>query len=143
MHDIYSLIPHREPFFFVDRVVSTTDTGVVAELFVDPEWACFRGHYPGNPIMPGVLLCESVFQTAACFLSKKLGAEARDGKTPVLSRIQDAKFKQIVRPGDTLRIQAELVEILQTFYFMKGSIRNQQEKLVLSIQFALTLAQTP
>jgi 3-hydroxyacyl-[acyl-carrier-protein] dehydratase len=120
-----------------------TDTNVETGLFVDPEWACFRGHYPGNPIMPGVLLCESVFQTAACFLSKKLSAEAKDGRTPVLSRIQDAKFKQIVRPGDTLTIQTELVETLQTFYFMKGSIRNQQEKLVLSIQFALTLVQTP
>lgn len=132
-------IPHREPFLFLDAVLSVTDKGATGQRTIRADEPQFQGHYPGNPIMPGILLCEAVFQLGAYFLVYKLEAEgqALDGKTPVLARIQEAKFKKIVRPGDTLSLEVELVETLSTFFFLKGSIKSQ-EGLVMTVSFALS-----
>ena len=68
MEEIYRRIPHRPPFLFVDKIVEITEEGATSSLTIKPEFPFFEGHYPGNPIMPGVLLCEAVFQTGAIFL---------------------------------------------------------------------------
>ena len=65
MEEIYRRIPHRPPFLFIDQILEITNEGASAKLSVKPDFSFFTGHYPGNPIMPGVLLCESVFQTGA------------------------------------------------------------------------------
>ena len=94
MEEIYRRIPHRPPFLFIDKIIEITDLGARASLTIRPDFAFFEGHYPGNPIMPGVLLCESVFQTGAIFLADHLQSESLtdDSVTPVLSRIRDARF---------------------------------------------------
>ena len=104
----------------------------------------YAGHYPGNPITPGVLLCESVFQAAAVYLTKKLQSEggAPAGKTPVLCRIEEAKFKGMVKPGDTVSIEVKHVETLQQFHFLTGTVR-RDGKAVLTIRFALALVDQP
>jgi len=86
------------------------------------------------------LLCESVFQTGAIYLTKKLQAEGvtASEKTPVLCRIEEAKFKGMVKPGDTVTIEVKHVETLQQFHFLTGSVR-LDGKVVLSIRFALAL----
>ena len=76
MEEIHRRIPHRKPFLFIDEIVEISENGAVARLTVSPELPFFEGHYPGNPIMPGVLLCESVFQTGAIYLAEKLGSDA-------------------------------------------------------------------
>ena len=102
----------------------------------------FEGHYPGNPIMPGVLLCESVFQAGAIYLSTQMEAEGKDLSkvTPVLSRIGEAKFKQMVKPGDEIMIEAEFKEKLSKFYFMKGKVL-KQGKPVLTLECALAMVE--
>ena len=91
--------------------------------------------------MPGVLLCESVFQTGAVFLSKQeIGEENLNDEsvTPVLSRIRDARFKRMVKPGDNLVISVSLVDQIGQFYNLRGEVRNG-DKVVMTVSFALAL----
>lgn len=140
MNEIYNIIPHREPFLFIDSIEEIRENGATAKRTIRRDEPQFQGHYPGNPIMPGVLLCEAVFQTAAVFLGKKLEKEGANIKslTPILSRVNEVKFKQIVRPDDVIVIDVELIETLGQFFFLKGNIR-KEGKLVLTLQCALTI----
>jgi 3-hydroxyacyl-[acyl-carrier-protein] dehydratase len=137
---VLDTIPHRPPFLFLDRIDEIRADGVTCSRTFRADEPFYAGHYPGNPITPGVLLCESVFQAAAIFLTKKLqgeGGVAAD-KTPVLCRIEEAKFKGMVRPGDTVSIEVKHIETLQQFHFMTGTVR-REGKAVLTIRFALAL----
>ncbi len=111
---IEARLPHRAPFLFLDRAwlepAEAPRPALVAEWRVPESADFFRGHYPGNPLTPGVILCEHAFQAAAVLLGERgtsFGA-ARD--VPVLARIEKAKFRRIVRPGETVRTRVELVE---------------------------------
>ena len=140
MEEIYNTIPHREPFLFIDRVLEVTADGAVAERDIRAEEPHFQGHYPGNPLMPGVLLCEAVFQTAAVYMMRTFaGPESGAGeKTPVLARISEAKFKQMVRPGDTIRIEVHYTEALGRFHFMRGKVL-VRDKVAVTVSFGLAL----
>jgi 3-hydroxyacyl-[acyl-carrier-protein] dehydratase len=72
MSQITELIPHRPPFLFVDAIVSESPDGMVATRTFRADEDFYKGHYPGAPITPGVLLCEAVFQTGALFLARQL-----------------------------------------------------------------------
>ena len=140
MNEIYNIIPHRPPFLFIDKIVEVTEQGAAATREIRADEPHFQGHYPGNPIMPGVLLCEAVFQTAAIYLVKKMTSEGKslEGLTPVLSRIQQAKFKNMVRPGDHLKINVIFKETLSKFHFLRGKI-TCDNRTVLTLDFALAL----
>lgn len=102
MKDIKSLLPHREPFLFVDRLVSRDDTSAVGEYtFTAERNEFFRGHFPGNPIVPGVILVESMAQV--CAASVTAGGSFGD-RAPVflLAAVSDVRFLHPVRPGDKL-----------------------------------------
>jgi 3-hydroxyacyl-[acyl-carrier-protein] dehydratase len=140
MEDIHRRIPHRPPFLFIDNILEITDTGAKASLTVREDFSFFEGHYPGNPIMPGVLLCESVFQTGAIFLADFLKDQTLtdDKVTPVLSRIRDARFKRMVLPGDQIEISVSIKDQMGQFYNLTGEIKNKY-KTALTISFALAL----
>ncbi|MBT3569221.1 MAG: beta-hydroxyacyl-ACP dehydratase [Opitutae bacterium] len=140
MEEIHRRIPHRKPFLFIDEIVEISENGAVARLTVSPELPFFEGHYPGNPIMPGVLLCESVFQTGAIYLAEKLGSDALnvDKVTPVLSRIRDARFKRMVLPGDTIEVTVKEKDQIGTFYNLTGEIR-KEGKTAATVSFALAM----
>jgi 3-hydroxyacyl-[acyl-carrier-protein] dehydratase len=87
--------------------------------------------------MPGALICESIFQSGAILLSKMMGGLS--GGIPVLTRINNAKFKNIVRPGSTLDIEAELVEKVSNAYYMKGKA-SVGGKTSVTVEFTVTLA---
>jgi 3-hydroxyacyl-[acyl-carrier-protein] dehydratase len=108
--EIEALLPHRPPFLFVDRILERVKRGLVAEWRVPPDADWFRGHYPGEPVLPGVLLCEHAFQTAALAIALERGPETPARSLPVLTRIQEARFRRIVRPGETLATRVSLVE---------------------------------
>ena len=138
--DVLSAIPHRPPFLFVDRVLEVTDKSIVAERTLRKEEEFFKGHYPQMPIMPGVLLCEALFQTAGILMSRYLNETDKDGrKIPVLTRIESAKFKQPAFPGDCLRLEVQLTEKMKEFYFFKGNAK-KDEKLLVTLTFMLGMA---
>ena len=116
-------IPHRPPFLWIDRVCALTDTCIQAEKTLAPELDVFTGHYPDYPLMPGVLLCEAVFQAGALLIGEQVSKEDTLTGVPVLTRIQGAKFKREVRPGDTIAIEAVIKEKVGPAWFCTGKVR--------------------
>jgi 3-hydroxyacyl-[acyl-carrier-protein] dehydratase len=106
---IQRIIPHRDPFLLVDEVVEL-EAGVraVGVYRVDPEAWYLRGHFPGNPIMPGVLQVEALAQVGAiCGLAHPDYA----GRLALFAGIDDLRFKRVVRPGDALRLEASITRL--------------------------------
>lgn len=137
---VTSYIPHRPPFLWVDEVVELTTSHVKTTKYIAEDLPFFEGHYPGNPIVPGVILCEAVFQSGAVLMGHIIGSDdSLSGKTPVLTRIENAKFKQIVRPGDTVSITVDLKETLSSVSYFKGKL-SVNGKLAVAVSFACALA---
>lgn len=101
-------LPHRPPFLFVDRIVEESPDAVVTEWDVPEDLPAFAGHFPGRPILPGVLITEHALQSAA--LAILTGGDSLGGGVPVLVRIDQARFRRPVRPGETLTTRAEITE---------------------------------
>ena len=137
---IYDAIPHRPPFLLVDEIIEWTDTRIVGEKRFTGDEEFYRGHYPGFPLTPGVLLCEAALQCGAVFLSRHL--DGGEGKVPVVTRMNDVRFKNMVRPGDTIRIEIDLTERLADAFFLKAKVICQG-KVAVRFEFACTLAPAP
>lgn len=137
MINIKDHIPQREPFLFIDEVIDQTETSLTTKHTLKGDEDFFRGHFPGRPLFPGVLMCEAVFQTGAAYMSLK-GTEILSDKTAVVTRIQNAKFKNMARPGDELFITVDFIETLANASFMKGKIK-VNNKVIMSIEFAVAL----
>ena len=131
-------IPHRPPFLWIDRVCELTDTTILAEKILDAKLDVFKGHYPDYPLMPGVLLCEAVFQAGALLIGEQVGNDETLAGVPVLTRIQGAKFKREVRPGDTIAIEAVIKEKVGPAWFCKGKVR-VRGKVAVQVDFSCAL----
>jgi 3-hydroxyacyl-[acyl-carrier-protein] dehydratase len=138
--DINKAIPHREPFLFVDSVTDITETTISTEKVVDKNMDLFRGHYPDFPILPGVIVCEAIFQAGAILLSRSEGD--LQGKMPVVAKIRSAKFRRMVRPGDRLAISASIEEKIGNAYYMKGRA-TVKGKSVANVSFTCALTDKP
>lgn len=138
---ITDLIPHRPPFLWVDTLLEYDSLSLVAEKYIPETLEVFQGHYPDHPILPGVLLCEALFQTGAILIALIL-KESKDTRSgvPVLTRIEGARFKRPVGPGDTIRMQVRIKESLGGAWFLKGTVRIK-EKVAVSVDFSCTLAE--
>ncbi|MEC7906096.1 MAG: 3-hydroxyacyl-ACP dehydratase FabZ family protein [Verrucomicrobiota bacterium] len=141
-NEILQAIPHRPPFLFLDEVVERSENSLTAKRHVSDSEPFFEGHYPGNPIMPGVLISEAVFQAGAVFLTSLLEEEMETNPklVPVLTKISDARFRSIVRPGDDLLITVSLKEKMGRFIFMNGSVKNGRGQKVMSVTFSVALS---
>ena len=133
-------IPHRPPFLWLDRVVEITDSSILAEKSIPEDLDLFQGHYPGYPLMPGVLLCEAVFQAGGVLLAELLRSDDQKKALakPVLTRILGAKFKREVHPGDTVVISARLKERVGNAWFLKGTVR-VGGKMAVQVEFGCIL----
>ena len=106
---IKEMLPHRYPFLLIDRVVDIEcDQGAIGVKNVTVNEPFFEGHFPAQPIMPGVLIVEAMAQTAAVVVFETLGAEAA-GKLVYFMTIDQARFRRPVGPGDQLRLHVAKV----------------------------------
>jgi 3-hydroxyacyl-[acyl-carrier-protein] dehydratase len=143
---IYQYIPHRPPFLWVDAIIDLNDHAVEAEKYIPENLSLLAGHYPGYPILPGVLLCEAVFQTGAILIGEHISRE-HPGDTevpqpclPVLTRIYKAKFKQQVLPGTTIRMMVEVKEIVGRAWVLVGKVV-AKGKVALQVEFSCMLTE--
>jgi 3-hydroxyacyl-[acyl-carrier-protein] dehydratase len=138
-------IPHRPPFLLVDEILElnagATPATIKTRKKVDPADPVFAGHFPGFPILPGVLVCEAIVQSGAILIAHLPGG-AMDGLIPALTRLNNAKFKQMVRPGDVLEMEVTFKEKMASAYFLEGSAR-VNGKLAVSLEFACTAVPKP
>jgi len=122
---LLELLPQQEPFRFVDEIMEVDEEHIVARYTFQPEADFYRGHFPGNPITPGVLLIESMAQTGVVALGIYLVARAKgiDEVRRVLTVFTDvtAEFSGVVRPGDTVTITARKV------FFRRMKLRAEVE----------------
>ncbi len=139
MSQVTDLIPHRPPFLFVDEIVSQAEDGLVARRTWRAEEDFYQGHYPGAPITPGVLLCEAVFQAAACYMSARAraaGAAPGEG-VPLIAKISDVRFRSPVYPGDTVMIEVKRKDALGGFTMLSGAMKKEDGTRVMHLDFSV------
>jgi|WetSurMetagenome_2_1015567.scaffolds.fasta_scaffold629266_1 3-hydroxyacyl-[acyl-carrier-protein] dehydratase len=160
---ILAAIPHRPPFLLVDEIIEQSDAKIVGTKRFTGDEDFFKGHYPEFPLVPGVLLCEAAMQCGAVLLSHLIsprplgegpGVRAESDPTsphpsplpkgegnriPVATRMNDIRFKRMVRPGETIRMEVELTERLADAFFLKAKV-TVENQVAVRFEFACTLA---
>lgn len=131
---VTSYIPHRPPFLWVDEIIQCTSNTIETSKYFSEDLDILKGHYPGNPVVPGVILCEAIFQSGAILMGN-VNNDVADDLTPVLTRIEKAKFKRMVKPGETATIKVTVIEILSSVVFFKGKLY-VDDKLAVSVEFS-------
>jgi 3-hydroxyacyl-[acyl-carrier-protein] dehydratase len=130
--EIQAAIPHRPPMLLLDEIVEREENRIVCrKTFTGDEWF-LQGHYPGFPLVPGVILCEAAMQAGAVLLSQFAASGI-----PVATRMNDVRFRDMVRPGETVEIEAYLEERLANAFFMKAKVL-REGKQVMRLEFACT-----
>ena len=130
---VKDFLPHRDPMLFVDRVIALDENSITIESDVDPEAEYFKGHFPGMPIMPGVLIVETVAQAGALLVSLTRGLT--DDKFIAFSNVDAVKFRRPVEPGEMMTVEVEIEKIRLPFYKFKG-IAKVDGKVAASLKFA-------
>ena len=118
---IKDYLPHRDPMLFIDKVTALSDETITIESYVDPEADFFKGHFPGRPIMPGVLIIETVAQAGALLISLTRGLS--DEKFIAFTNVDAVKFKRPVNPGETLIVDVTIEKLRLPFYKFSGKAR--------------------
>ena len=113
--EIMKILPHRDDMLLLDDVEKTDETAV-GHYTVKGDEFFLRGHFPGNPIVPGVILCEILAQSACVLMDGALS----DGQIPVYTGLDKVKFRNPVRPGDTIETQCRIKRAKHPFYFAEG-----------------------
>lgn len=135
MTSIEESIPHRAPMLLVDEIVEQTENRIVCRKTFRPEEFFTHGHFPGYPLVPGVILCEATLQTGAILLSR---FTPKEGAVPVATRLDNVRFKKMVRPNDTVEIEVTLNEVVSTAYFLSGKV-SLDGKIAARLDFACTV----
>jgi beta-hydroxyacyl-ACP dehydratase FabZ len=129
VEEIIRFLPHRYPFLLVDRVVSIEPgKSIKAIKNVTANESFFEGHFPEVKIMPGVLIVEAIAQAGGILLYHSLPDPTK--KLVVLSKIQSAKFRKIVVPGDQIELEAEIIKVRARFASIKGKAIVNKEIVV-------------
>lgn len=139
MPEVTELIPHRPPFLFVDEIVNEAADGLTAKRTWRPDEDFYRGHYPGAPITPGVLLCEAVFQAAACHMALKAraaGAAPGEG-VPLIAKISDVRFRNPVYPGDVVLLEVKEKSALGGFTMLSGNVKKEDGTRIMNLEFSV------
>jgi 3-hydroxyacyl-[acyl-carrier-protein] dehydratase len=138
--EIQAILPHRYPFLMIDRVIDITPMQkIVAIKNLTANEEFFNGHFPGHPIMPGVLQVEAMAQAGAVLMLTQV--ENREGKLMVFTGIEKAKFRRQVVPGDQLRIEVQVVQYRRGMVRMDGAAY-VEDKLACEATFSAALVDT-
>ena len=130
--EIKQILPHREPMLLIDEV-ELVDGKSHGKCHIKGDEYFLQGHFPGNPVVPGVIQCEMLAQSACVLL---IGEAA--GKTPLFTGLDKVKFRGQVKPGDTLETECEILRQRGQFYFAKGTGK-VNGKLCVSAEFSFAL----
>jgi 3-hydroxyacyl-[acyl-carrier-protein] dehydratase len=137
---IQAAIPHRAPFLLIDQIVEQDASRIVCRKTFHGDEFFYAGHYPDFPLTPGVLLCEAAMQAGAVLLAGYVPADGSG--VPVATRMNDIRFKRMVRPGETIDIEVTLTERLADAFFMQAKV-TCGGKLAVRFDFACTVAPRP
>lgn len=131
--EIKTYLPHREPMLLLDEVTVAENHTIGKYTIRGDEWF-LQGHFPDNPVVPGVILCEIMAQTCGLLIG-----EAVKGKLTYYTGIDKVRFKNVVKTGDTVIVTAEIEKQKGVFYFAKCTAQNQKEEKVCEghLSFAL------
>ena len=135
---IEDAIPHRAPMLLLDEIVEQTNKSIVCRKAFREDEFFFQGHYPGNKLVPGVILCEVAMQAGAVLLAGEV-QEQTHGQVPVVTRMNNVKFKKKVVPGDVVEVHVTLDEQVANAFFMTAKVI-VESKLAVRFEFACTLA---
>ena len=131
--EIMGILPHREDMLLLDEA-SLDGADAVGHYHVRGDEFFLRGHFPGNPIVLGVILCEILAQSA-CVLMKDA---MLDGKLPVYTGLNNVKFRSPVRPGDTIETRCRIKRAKHPFYFAEGTV-TVEGRLCVSAEFSFAI----
>lgn len=134
--EIKKIIPHRDPFLLIDTIEEMEEgKRVVATKYMKPDEFWFKGHFPDYPVVPGVLMLEMMAQAGAVSM---LAMPENKGKLGFFGGVKEAKFRRQVKPGDTLRIEVEIIKVKGPVGVGKGVCTVDGEKAVSAeITFAI------
>ncbi len=136
-NDIELAIPHRPPMLLIDEIVERSEMEIhCRKTFRDDEFFV-QGHFPDFPLVPGVILCECALQAGAILLSDKMDPAKQ---VPVATRLDGVKFKQMVRPGNTIDIAVVLKDNVSSAFFLNGKITIEGH-LAARLDFACSVAE--
>ena len=131
--EIKKILPHRNDMLLVDDV--TEEDGVATGHYhVTGDEFFLNGHFPGNPIVPGVILCEILAQSACILLRGKM----TEGQLPVYTGLNNVKFRSPVKPGDTVETRCSIKRAKHPFYFAEGTV-SVGDRLCVSAEFAFAI----
>ena len=131
--EIMGILPHREDMLLLDEAV-LEDGAAVGRYRVRGDEFFLRGHFPGNPIVPGVILCEILAQSACVLLKDSLPA----GALPVYTGLDRVRFRSPVKPGDTVVTRCTIKRAKHPFYFAEGTI-HVEDRLCVSAEFSFAI----
>lgn len=133
--ELMKILPHRDNMLLLDDAENDNGTAV-GHYHVRGDEFFLNGHFPGNPIVPGVILCEILAQTACVLLSDSLVP----GQLPVYTGLNQVKFRAPVRPGDTIETRCSLKRVKRPFYFAEGTVC-VDGKVCASAEFSFALTE--
>lgn len=131
--DIMQILPHRDNMLLLDDVVEVGN-GAIGHYQVRGDEFFLKGHFPDNPIVPGVILCEILAQSACVLLKDKMS----ERKIPVYTGLNNVRFRSPVKPGDRIKTRCSIIRTKHPFYFAEGSL-SVGDRLCMTAEFSFAI----